>query len=97
MSKYSLFPEPRQGLPGYQCTVQEGLRATLLCIDSMRNESRKKKNQRLADREGPGVTSLFLGRQHRWWEIFHPCSGSGANLALGWLGSSSLLSPGLPV
>lgn len=59
----------------------------LLYIDSMRSESRKKKkNQCLADRKGPGVNSLLLGRQHRWWEIFHPCSGSSANLALGQLG-----------
>lgn len=38
------------------------------------------------------MTSLFLGRQCRWWEIFQPCSGSSSNLALGQLGSSSLLS-----
>lgn len=46
MSKGSLFPEPRQGLPGYWCTVQAGLRAALLCIDSMRNESRRKKKKK---------------------------------------------------
>lgn len=65
----------------------------LLRLNSIRNQSRQKTELASGrEREGPGVTSLFLRRQCRWWEISQPCSGSSGNLALGHLGSSSLLS-----